>query len=122
MDAASTNTENYAVNFDLFTDEFEVIGAELNPGDTEDLPETLLDLIDTINDGNNQENSKDVKAFEDENRKQCFQTVTSKDLDELASETNAISTHWQTNWAVNVFRGKLQYFSYNFNSIKSIFM
>ena len=115
MDAMQNNNDDFAVNFDLLTDDFELVNTENNSGSSEQLPESLIDLLDSINDGNQQEKYPDSEAFEEASKKQRFQVVTDKDLDDLASETNAISTHWQTNWAVNVFRGKKVSFSVNFS-------
>ena len=63
-------------------------------GDNQDLPESLINLIDQINEGNDGKNSSDIGAFEEANPNQHFQTVSPGALDNLASETNAISTHW----------------------------
>ena len=111
MDAVHDNSENFAVNFDLLTDDFELVEAGKNVGSSENIPESIVDLLDSINASNLVQNDDDYKAFEEDTQKQRFKVVTEQDLDTLASETNAISTHWQTNWAVNVLRGTYQHLS-----------
>ena len=119
MDAPSTNNEDFAINFNLLTDDFELVNPEINVQDSAEMPASLLDLIDAITDGDPQKKDSDYQAFEEGSKKPRFQVVTSEDLDNLASETNAISTHWQTNWAVNVLRGNNLSFQSNFNRLSA---
>ena len=105
MDAASNNHEEFAVNFDLFSDNYELLEDTKITASSEDIPEDIVNLINSIHEGEIGQKLNETEVFEEDKTKQRFQVVTPKDLDDLATETNAISTHWQTNWAVNVLRG-----------------
>ena len=105
MDATDTNNSDFVLNFDLLTDDFNLEELNTNAGNNTDITEDIAGLFQSITEGNEPEKDIDSDAFET-SKKQHFSVVTDKDLDQLASKNNAISTHWQTNWAVKVLRGK----------------
>ena len=110
MDAGEKSDEDAVYNFDLFTGNLDLSnGAKLSEI-TEDLPPDLQNLLANVSFGDPQKNDDDYQAFEQEAQKQRFKVVTNEDLDALAEENNAKSTHWQTTWAVKVFRGDYQSF------------
>ena len=107
MDATQKSNSDYIVNFNLLTDDFELIDSTNNCANAEDIPDSIMDLLDSIGDGDPQKKDADYQAFEEESQSKHFQPVTNEDLDKIVSEINATTTHWQTNWAVNVLRGTL---------------
>ena len=105
MDAAQNIDGNFVLNFDLLSDNYKLLDATNITGDTSDIPNDIVDLIEKLEQDQKQQNDIEAEQFETDNSKQHFSVVTAKDLDEIASENNAIATHWQTNWSVRVFRG-----------------
>ena len=105
MDAGASSEENFALNFDLLGDDFQLIDPENIVDVSKELPEDIVTFLKSIEEGETSKNEADSEVFESKVSKQRFKVVTQRDLDEIASENNAQATHWQTNWAVNVLRG-----------------
>ena len=114
MDAPSQQQTDFTLNFDFLSDEFEFTEATNFSGDSEKLPDDISKLLDTLTQAEQAKKSSDFEAFEEQSNKQHFSEVTADELDKIASENNAIATHWQTNWAVRVLRGNYLQLSVKF--------
>ena len=114
MDTNSNNIAQDIINFDLLGNTFELVDTNNEEESSIFIPQTVLDLLGSNGVSDCQENDSDYKEFKVESRSnnQCFQEVIEQHLDDLADQINAKSTHWQTNWAVRVFRGNFKQISF----------
>ena len=93
MDAAPKDVFDTTINFNLFTDNFELFPTNDDEESEIGIPRDICNLLDSIQEGNAQQNEIASKDFEKQNLGMRFKTVTEKDLDELQAENNAQSTH-----------------------------
>lgn len=101
-------------NFDLLSPELDVediqIGDELTPEQIENLENAM----EQLNTGDPVEKDADFEAFEKQSKTSRHANVTDKDLDAYEYENKMKATHFQTKWAVKVFKGKYELSSVKF--------
>ena len=105
MDAGSQQTQEFTVNFDLLTDDLELVEPDKMDKDVLNIADDIDELLQQINTGDPQENDDEFAEFLSQNANMRFNDVTDKDLNDLEAENEAKSTHWQTTWAVKILRG-----------------
>lgn len=103
---AEVSDDFIQANFSLLTDTDELFAGQLDENlSTEDVQQ-VENIILAACDTPNSENSKQDADFIGPLLPARHANLSEDKVDEFALKSNAGNTHYQTKWAVNVFRGK----------------
>lgn len=72
---------------------------------TQEQQEAVHRLMDTVNVSSAAENDADYQAFEEQAADFRHCRKTPEEVDAIAGKSQTQTTHWQTKWAVKVFKG-----------------
>ena len=105
MDAGEMSSGEFAINFDLLSDDFELVEPNKFSKDQINISEDIDKLLDSVQVTNPEESDKEYNEFLSQQLNVRFSSILPSELDQLEGENEAKSTHWQTNWAVKIMRG-----------------
>ena len=101
-----TNEERI-VTFDLLPDNFTLEEKDLDENTLLDIADDIDSLLASVQVEEITKNDSEADEFQSQQPNVRFNTISDEQLDQLEQENEAKTTHWQTNWAVKILRGKL---------------
>ena len=105
MDAEGMSSGEFTVNFDLLSDDFELVEASKLSNDEINIAEDIDKLLENVQVGDPEETDQEYRDFLSQQDNVRFSSISPKELDELEGENQAESTNFQTTWAVKIMRG-----------------
>ena len=104
MAEASTSSVQVPIVFDLFSEtddpDFNFLSEEMSKDEKQEIT-TVISLLDSVN-------SKELMDFSTQQTESRHRSINESELDRLAAKNNALTTNYQTKWAVAVFKGNIQ--------------